>query len=666
MKFRSITTKTAIPYGVLLFVVCAGLGLFAFLSSSDALKANIDQNLLELAQADARVISEKMDTQLNALEALANSAWIKDKSMSVMEKRALLMDEVERSGHISIMLVDTKGITTSTDGSSADIHEEDYFIKALTGENAVSDPTVSKTDGSIMVTFAVPIKEGGKVIGVLVARRDGNELSTYTNEMMTDSQEVFMINSKGVSIANKDQSLVAEMYSVFNEVKENPALEQLYNIQMNMAQGESGAGQYTYKGVTKYLGYYPVEGTDWSLGVTAPKSVVMARVNDLTISLIVISAFFLLVGIGLTIVLAISISKPIKESANHLNIMATGDFTVDISQKLLAKHDEIGILAASLDKMQSSMRTMMKSVIDESNDVREMLTTINDNMNSLNESIEEISATTEELSAGTEEMAASSEEMNATSLEVEKAIESIAAKAHEGTITVNRVSTMSEEMKSSAISSKQEALEIYSKTKINLQNAIEQSKAVDQINELSNTIIEITSQTNLLSLNAAIEAARAGESGRGFAVVADEIRKLAESSMTSVSRIQEVTKQVLTVVNALSSSSMDVMDFIEKKVLNDYEGLVKTSEKYNELSMDIHGIVKEFSSTSEELLSSIQNMVEAITQISVTSNEEAEGASNIAEKTEMIVNMAEEVVNLASKSGEKSESLIHIINQFKI
>jgi methyl-accepting chemotaxis protein len=178
--------------------------------------------------------------------------------------------------------------------------------------------------------------------------------------------------------------------------------------------------------------------------------------------------------------------------------------------------------------------------------------------------------------------------------------------------------------------------------------------------------LDITSQTNLLALNAAIEAARAGEAGKGFAVVAEEIRNLAEGSKTSVSRIQEVTDEILTVVGSLSSSSMEIMEFIDKKVLNDYEGLVETSEKYNELATVINDIVSDFSSTSEELLASIQNMVQAITQIAAAANEEATGAADIAEKTTVIAHMAENVVTLANKSNEKSESLITIVKQFKI
>jgi len=666
MKFKSITKQITLLYGVLMFVICAGLGISSYLSSSDALKTNIDENILEIASADAKIISEKVNTQLNALEALANSPWIKSNELTIDEKMVLLQDEVKRSGHKIIMLANTNGITHSTIGGSVDIHDREYFIKALSGENAVSDPLVSKTDGSVVVAFAVPIMEGNKVTGVLVAKRDGNELSNYTTEMQYNEQQIFMINNKGNMIANSDQYSVLGLYNIFEEYEKNPELEGVYNIARKMAEGEHGVGEYVLNGETTYIGYCPVEGTNWSLAVTIPKSVVMAKVDNLTKIMIILSAFFLLIGIGLTILIALNISRPIKETTKHLNIMSTGDFTVDISKKLLAKKDEIGSLANSLAKMQNSMRTMIKAVIDESSNVSQMLTAINNDMYGLNENIEEISSTTEQLSAGTEETAASSQEMNATSLEVEKAIESVASKAQEGTVTVNKVIKISKEMREKAIAAKQETLEIYGRTKVNLQNAIEQSKAVNQINELSNAILDITSQTNLLALNAAIEAARAGEAGKGFAVVAEEIRNLAESSKTSVSRIQEVTNEVLTVVNALTSSSMEIAEFIDKKVLNDYDGILKVSERYNKLSMVINDIVTEFSSTSEELLASVQNMVQAINQITTAANEEAMGATNIAQKISVIVNMVENVVNLTNKSNEKSESLIKLVKQFKI
>ena len=663
---KSITKQITLLFGVLIFIICAGLGIHTYYSAIQALKTSIDEDLLELAKADAKIITEKLEIQLNTLEALANSSWIKGNELTLDEKVNLLRDEVQRSGHINMFIADTNGDCKNTDGVSMNIQERDYFKKALSGEANVSDPIVNKLDQSVVIIFAVPIKASDKVTGVLVAIQNGNCLSEYTHEMEFDQREVFMINNEGTMIANSDHNLVLEMFNIAEEYEVNPELQGLYNLQKKMVEGEKGIGEYTYNGVTKYMAYYPVEGTNWSLAVTAPKSVVMTKVDDLTTIMVGLSVFFLLIGIGLTILIAHSISRPIQEITKYLNVMSTGDFTVDISKKLLARHDEIGSLAISLDKMQRAIRRMAKAVIDESSNVSQMLMNINKDMYSLNENIEEISSTTEELSAGTEEMAASSEEMNATSLEVEKAIESVASKAQEGAVTANKISMISEEMKESVISSKQEALEIYGRTKVDLQNAIEQSKAVDQINELSNTILEITSQTNLLALNAAIEAARAGEAGKGFAVVAEEIRKLAESSKTSVSRIQEVTKEVLTVVNALSSSSTEIMEFIDRKVLKDYENVVQTSERYNELSMAINDIVTEFSSTAEELLASMQNMVQAIGQITTSANEEAMGAANIAQRTSEIVSMSENVVNLARKSNEASQALIRLVKEFKI
>jgi len=666
IAMKSITAKITLLFGILIFIICTGLAVFAYYSASNALKTNIDENLLEIAKADAKIITEKVNIQFNALQALAESPWIKSNDLTLEEKVKLLRNEVQRNGHINMFIADTNGDCVNTDGVTMNLRERDYFQKALSGIANVSDPIINKLDQSVVIIFAVPIKEADQVTGVLVAIQDGNCLSEYTHEMESGNREVFMINDEGTTIANSDQSRVMEMYNIFEQYAADPELESVYIIQKKMAEGETGVGEYTFKGMTKYMAYYPVEGTDWSLGVTSPKSIVMAKVSKLNKNMAMLSAIFLIIGIGLTMVFSRSISRPVKDATKLLNVMSTGDFTEEISKKLLAKHDEIGSLTKSLEKMQNSLRSMIKAVIDESADVSQMLTEINKDMYHLNENVGDISSTTEQLSAGTEEMAASGQEMNATSLELEKAIESVASKAQEGAITVSKANAISEEMKASAISSKQEALDIYNKTKGSLENAIEQAKAVNQINELSNTILEITSQTNLLALNATIEAARAGEAGKGFAIVADEIRSLAESSKTSVSRIQKITNEVLEVVNALSSSSMEIMEFIDKKVLNDYENIVQNSQRYNELSMAINDIVTEFSSTSEELLASIHNMVQAINQISTSANEEAMGATNIAQKATEIVSMTENVVNLASKSNKKSESLINLVKQFKI
>ncbi|NMA68831.1 MAG: methyl-accepting chemotaxis protein, partial [Desulfitobacterium sp.] len=402
------------------------------------------------------------------------------------------------------------------------------------------------------------------------------------------------------------------------------------------------------------------------LSVNSPKSVIMAPVNQLGKMITIISLVLLGLGILITLFISRNIANPISEIAKHLEVVATGDFRNEVSPRLLKMKDETGTLAKATYSMQESLKAMVKDVMDQSSAMSEMLLGINRDMENLDQSIEEISATTEELSAGTEETAASSEEMNATSIEIERAIEVLAAKSQEGTVTVAEINKMSQEMKEKAISSKNEALEIYGNARTSLEGALEQAKAVNQIDELSQAILEITAQTNLLALNAAIEAARAGEAGKGFAVVAEEIRKLAEGSKDSVARIQEVTEVILQAVNELTSSSMEIMNFMDQKVLQDYENLVNIGDEYSANSNAISDIVIDFSSTSEEILASMESMVQAINQIAAAANEEAMGATNIAQETSSIVQMSENVMNLAKNAQEKSEQLVEAMGQFRI
>ena len=667
LQLKSIRTKLSLFFGVLVFLICLGLGVVSYIASSNALSNNIDESISQMAKESAKGVARELKVQTNALEALAGSDWLKNNNLTINQKLELLEGEVKRSGHIRMGIIDLQGNVKFTDGTASNVSERVYFSNALDGKICISDPLINKVDGTMVLVYTVPIIENNNIKGVLMAVRSGDALSDFTNEIrFGHSGQALMINGNGTTIAHQDTGLVMEMYNTFEEAKEDEELRPLANLMNLMMEGKEGVGEYKYQGVTKYMGYAPVEGTTWSLAITAPKTEVMAKVNQLALVITIVSIVFIAISLVITLLISNNIASPIKKAADFLKIVATGDFTQEVSEKSLRMKDETGILANSIHTMQLSIRNIIMTVAEESANVSRMLTTINSGMDQLNKSIEEISATSEELSAGAEETAVATEEMNTTSTEIEKTVEAIAAKAQEGAGIVSNINHMTVEMKRNAIASKESAVNIYGKTKVDLQSAIEQSKAVNQIDELSEAILDITSQTNLLALNATIEAARAGDAGRGFAVVADEIRKLADNSKNTVSRIREVTKIIFLAVNNLSASSSEILEFIDSRVLKDYDTLVDTSEQYSHSSSSINDMIMDYSASSEELFASMQSMVKAIDEITSASNEEAQGASSIAQETSAIAMKSNDVIKLAESAKVKSEELIKAVSVFKI
>lgn len=343
------------------------------------------------------------------------------------------------------------------------------------------------------------------------------------------------------------------------------------------------------------------------------------------------------------ILTVLNITGPLKQVGSVLQAMSEGDFTVKIHDSALNRRDDFGKLSKILEKMQTGISGLICNVKDETGLTMESVSGIAENMVYLNNEVGDVSSTTTQLSASMEETAAASGDINEMTKEIETVARSIAERAQEGAERADAIHVKAANAKASAGRSKDTLMRQKDSIEKSLHDALEKVKVVSEISTLAESIMAITSQTNLLSLNASIEAARAGEAGKGFAVVADEIRKLAEESQRSTENIQKVTGQVNESVKTLAEDAASLLSFIDGHVMESI-GLFETiAGDYNEDAGEVDALVTDFSATSEELLASINNITDTLDGISKAAHEGAEGTANIAERVLNVVHTVDSV-----------------------
>jgi methyl-accepting chemotaxis protein len=499
--------------------------------------------------------------------------------------------------------------------------------------------------------------ESGNVLGTIGIDVEQSVISDMLNSMKIGENGFFMlVHNTGIVMAdghNSDNNFKSlgeiDIPELENVISENPSPYYL-----------------DIEDISYSVNPKNIDGTDWVIASFMPEYELSAGAHKVSVSIAIVSICMLFVSIVMITIATRRFTKPIIKSANYLKLLASGDFREKLDPKLIARSDEIGTIAKGIDNMRNSLLLLVSNIKNESATIDSATDDILNNVSVLNNDLQNVSATTEELSAGMEESAATTEEMNATSSQIEAIIQNISSKAKSGAISASQISERASSISSDVHSSQQRTHNILESTKSDLEMAISNSKVVEQIDVLSDSIMQITEQTNLLALNAAIEAARAGEAGRGFSVVADEIRNLAEESKSTVLKIQEVTSSVTSAVENLSSSSNSLLKFVSEDISSDYKVMLDVSEKYNDDAKFIEDLVSDFSDRSAELLMSIQEILQAIDGIAITSNEGASGTVDIATSISTSSDNAADIMDKIMEARECAAKLEQNVREFKI
>ena len=361
--------------------------------------------------------------------------------------------------------------------------------------------------------------------------------------------------------------------------------------------------------------------------------------QNMILSLILLAISFV-AFVMVVVVIIKTVVKPLRKQTSELTEIIDeikgghGDLTKRVTVKSM---DEIGQSSIGINHFIETLQNIMSNIISNSNVLDGVVGNVASSVAASSDNANDISAIMEELSATMEEVSATTNSVSENTTAAEGKVQKMADQTKVMSQYAQDMKKRATELEQTATENMNSTNEMIGEITTEMNQALENSKSVEKVAQLTADILSISSQTNLLALNASIEAARAGEAGKGFAVVADEIRQLADSSRETANNIQTINEQVIEAVQGLVVSSEKIVGYINENILPDYRAFVQGGQQYNDDATHIDNTMAEYASEAQDILATMMEMTEAIEGISRAVEESANGVTDAATNIDSLV-----------------------------
>lgn len=666
IREKIITIKLALL--LVLVVVTTGV---SYMKTSDMLREDTESSIIQQVEGERMLIAGQMELEKLRPDYLTSAQPVIDllKNPDDVANQDRVYDLITaysegKTNLERIYVVNAEGtMVSNTDKSliGGSLKERAYNINTIeTKTEQVSDTLTSKSTQTQIIVITHPVIEGNEILGYVGTSVYAKSIAgPLVEEAAKLGEHIYIMDENGNYIYTPQEELIGQPVEIPEFTELVTQLNEGHTMGtsvINFVDQEDMVGAATV-----------IPGTKWILVNSVSVADVEAPVTELSIFISVIGLVMLIITSIVGLILTKQIVAPINsltkliDQMSELNLGENEDFA-----KLITNKDETGIMSRSIMKLRDTLRNMVTLLEQSSLDVRQGADTIQDIVEKVYTNSNNNSSITQELFSDMEQSADVTVNITQSVHNIAGNINNIAEQTKSGTTLSDEIIHRAIALKDQAVQSNENIHTMYGEVREKLEFAIEQSKAVNQINILADTIVGITDQTNLLALNAAIEAARAGESGKGFAVVADEIRNLAEQSSRTAADIMKIVNDVNESVTNITDSSQKMLNFLDQEVTTDYVKFINSSEQYSQDAKVITEMMISIHKATEQLVSAMDEINGNVTTVVETVDESTQSVSEIAKLNHETVSLIEEVERKSKENTEYAKELQEIVGKFTL